>query len=112
MDPLDIDKTMDAEGHTGPSAGRGQLAPDSTLGQYRIIRLLGRGGMGEVYLTEHAILTTRHAVKLLPAERAADSEFLGRFHDEARVQATLRHPGIVHGHWYQPLRTRERGRSF
>ena len=73
-----------------------ELRPGTTLGQYKIIRLLGRGGMGEVYLAEHAILTTRHAVKLLPAERSGDVGFLSRFHDEARVMATLTHSGIVH----------------
>jgi serine/threonine protein kinase len=86
------DKTM-----TGDSASGGYtLSVGQTLGQYKIIRPLGRGGMGEVYLCEHAILTTRHAVKLLPAERSASEGFLQRFHDEARVMARLQHPGIVH----------------
>jgi formylglycine-generating enzyme required for sulfatase activity len=72
------------------------LSIGQTLGQYRIVRPLGKGGMGEVYLCEHAILTTKHAVKLLPAERSASEGFLQRFHDEARVMARLQHPGIVH----------------
>ena len=75
---------------------RSTLAPNTTLGQYRVIKLLGRGGMGEVYLVEHAILTTRHALKLLPGERSRDAAFVRRFHDEARVMAKLTHPGIVH----------------
>jgi formylglycine-generating enzyme required for sulfatase activity/serine/threonine protein kinase len=86
------DKTM-----TGDSASGGYtLSVGQTLGQYRIVRPLGRGGMGEVYLCEHAILTTKHAVKLLPAERSASEGFLQRFHDEARVMARLQHSGIVH----------------
>ncbi|MFT5200458.1 MAG: serine/threonine protein kinase, partial [Planctomycetota bacterium] len=86
------DKTMTPE---DGSDGRGELTAGSRLGQYRIVRLLGRGGMGEVYLAEHVILTTRHAVKLLPAERSNNADFLARFHDEARVMARMSHPGIV-----------------
>ncbi len=81
---------------TGERGNAGELKPGTMLGQYRIVRLLGRGGMGEVYLVEHAILTTRHALKLLPSERSAGLGFVNRFHDEARVMAKLIHPGIVH----------------
>jgi formylglycine-generating enzyme required for sulfatase activity/tRNA A-37 threonylcarbamoyl transferase component Bud32 len=76
--------------------GRYALDAGRTLGQYRVIKSLGKGGMGEVYLVEHEILRTRHALKLLPGERAQSSGFLQRFRDEARVMAQLRHPGIVH----------------
>jgi formylglycine-generating enzyme required for sulfatase activity/serine/threonine protein kinase len=86
------DKTITGTAQSGGYT----LSVGQTLGQYKIIRPLGRGGMGEVYLCEHAILTTRHAVKLLPAERSASEGFLQRFHDEARVMARLQHPGIVH----------------
>ena len=79
--------------------GAGQLgytmSVGAALGQYKIIRTLGKGGMGEVYLAEHAILTTRHAVKLLPSERSQSAGFIDRFHDEARVMAKLKHAGIV-----------------
>ena len=71
------------------------LRNGDTLGQYRVLRPLGRGGMGEVYLVEHAILTTRHALKLLPEERSSSPGFIQRFHNEARVMARLKHPGIV-----------------
>jgi formylglycine-generating enzyme required for sulfatase activity/tRNA A-37 threonylcarbamoyl transferase component Bud32 len=76
--------------------GRYALDAGRTLGQYRVLKPLGKGGMGEVYLVEHDILRTRHALKLLPAERAQTAGFLQRFRDEARVMAQLRHPGIVH----------------
>jgi len=79
----------------GGSDARGELRPGDMLGPYRTVRLLGRGGMGEVYLVEHGILTTRHALKLLPRERSGRAGFVDRFHDEARVMATLTHPGIV-----------------
>ena len=81
---------------SGPDKHGGYtLSSGDKLGQYKIISPLGRGGMGEVYLAEHAILTTRHAVKLLPAERSDSAGFIDRFHDEARVMARLDHPGIV-----------------
>lgn len=71
------------------------LASGATIGPYTVLSQLGKGGMGEVYLVSHKILTTRHALKLLPEERSRDSGFLYRFHSEARVMATLDHPGIV-----------------
>ncbi len=66
------------------------------LGQYRVIRTLGRGGMGEVYEVRHEILQTRHALKLMPAERSGVPGFVSRFRDEARVMARLCNPGICH----------------
>lgn len=92
MDSIDNEKTL----IRGDKAGSYALAAGQMLGQFRVLRGLGRGGMGEVYLCEHAILTTRHAVKLLPAERSGSAGFVQRFHDEARVMAKLSHPGIVH----------------
>lgn len=65
------------------------------LGNYRIIRELGHGGMGVVYLAEHTDLETRYALKVLPEELSKNSEFINRFHREARVMANLRHPNIV-----------------
>jgi serine/threonine protein kinase len=71
------------------------LAPNSSFGQYRIIRLLGRGGMGEVYEVEHTTLGRRYAIKLLPADFAARPEAMARFRREARVMANLEHRHIV-----------------
>lgn len=69
-DSIDIAQTM-AVAATRPSGGDGySFKVDDVLGQYRIVRPLGRGGMGEVYLVEHEILTTRYALKLLPEERS------------------------------------------
>ena len=65
------------------------------LGNYRIIRELGHGGMGVVYLAEHTDLETRYALKILPEELSKNPEFINRFHREARVMANLRHPNIV-----------------
>ncbi len=85
------DRTM-----TGPTHGKpASLSPGTMLGQYRIVRLLGRGGMGEVYEAEHTTLARRFALKLLPVDFAARSGALDRFRREAQVMANLDHPNIV-----------------
>ena len=71
---------------------------DRKLGDYRLKRLLGRGGMGVVYLAEHVHLGLPYAVKVLPEELAGKPDFVERFREEARVMALLRHPGIVEVH--------------
>jgi len=65
------------------------------LGHYRVGRLIGAGGMGEVYEAEDLQLRRRVALKVLPAAVAADAERLARFTREARALAALNHPGIV-----------------
>ncbi|MEM8934523.1 MAG: serine/threonine-protein kinase, partial [Acidobacteriota bacterium] len=65
------------------------------LGGYRLVGLLGAGGMGQVYLGEDPRLGRQVAVKILPPEMAARGEWLERFEREARALATLNHPGIV-----------------
>ncbi|MGH3967938.1 MAG: serine/threonine-protein kinase [Mycobacterium sp.] len=62
---------------------------------YTILRLLGSGGMGEVYLAQHPRLPRRDALKVLPANLTADSEFRARFSREADLAAGLSHPNIV-----------------
>jgi eukaryotic-like serine/threonine-protein kinase len=72
------------------------LGPDGLLDQrYRIVRLLGEGGMGTVYLGEHVGLKRPVAVKVLHAEFANREDAIRRFEREAQVSATLRHPNIV-----------------
>jgi serine/threonine protein kinase len=65
------------------------------LGQYRIIRLLGRGGMGQVYEVEHEVLRKRYALKVLPERLTRREGFIDRFKREARVMANLEHPHIL-----------------
>ncbi|MGB8166053.1 MAG: serine/threonine-protein kinase [Chthoniobacteraceae bacterium] len=65
------------------------------LPQYRIESLLGHGGMGAVYKGTQVALERTVAIKLLPAEVAADEQFVARFQREARTLAKLQHPGIV-----------------
>ena len=62
---------------------------------HRIESILGRGGMGVVYLAEDLRLGRKVALKLLPPELAADSEFRKRFDRESRTAASLEHPHIV-----------------
>lgn len=71
------------------------LKAGDQLGVYRVIRPLGAGGMGEVYLVEHQHLRKRYALKILPTDVSEDSTFIDRFRIEARVMADLEHPGIV-----------------
>ncbi len=65
------------------------------LGKYRLLSLLGRGGMSSVYLAEHIVMRRRCAIKVLPQKRVSDTSYLGRFHREAQAVASLDHPNIV-----------------
>lgn len=65
------------------------------LGQYRVIRLLGEGGMGAVYEARHESLDRRVAVKTLHAEVAANQTAVTRFFNEAKTLSRLEHPSIV-----------------
>ena len=67
----------------------------TTLAHYRILGLLGRGGMGEVFVAEDTKLQRKVALKLLPSNLAGDPERRQRFEREARVVAALNHPNIV-----------------
>jgi serine/threonine protein kinase, bacterial len=74
------------------------LPSGATFAGYTILRLLGSGGMGEVYLAQHPRLPRREALKVLRADVSADREFRERFHREADLAATLWHPNIVQVH--------------
>jgi serine/threonine-protein kinase len=65
------------------------------LGQYRLIALLGAGGMGEVYLAEHRMLKRPCAIKLIRPEQAGDPRVLARFEREVRMTARLSHWNTV-----------------
>ena len=71
------------------------LANGEVFAGFQILRPLGFGGMGEVYLVAHPRLPRQDALKILPAEMSADAEFRARFNREAELAATLYHPHIV-----------------
>ena len=66
-----------------------------TIGKYKIVEHLGRGGMAEVYKGYQESLDRHVAIKLMHSFLAEDQDFLGRFQREARAMAALNHPNIV-----------------
>jgi serine/threonine protein kinase len=77
-----------------PSAGEVDLT-GRTLGEFHILRKLGQGGMGQVYLAMQQTLKRRVALKLLKTELAANPTSLKRFYAEAQAVATITHANIV-----------------
>ena len=72
-----------------------RLAPGSSVGPYRIERLIDVGGMGEVYRAHDTTLGRDVAIKILPQHFASDAQRLTRFEREARLLAALNHPHIA-----------------
>ncbi|HZU53183.1 MAG TPA: serine/threonine-protein kinase [Holophagaceae bacterium] len=66
-----------------------------TIGRYQVIRLLGEGGMGAVYLCQDPLLKRQVAVKTVLAGRADSADMLERFQRESEISARLNHPNIV-----------------
>ena len=71
------------------------LAAGTRLGRYEIRSQLGAGGMGEVYLVLDTELDRTVAIKILPAEVAANEQRLKRFVQEAKAASALNHPHIL-----------------
>src|SRR5258708_39821535 len=65
------------------------------LGKYRLISLLGSGGMSSVYLADQILMRRRVAIKVLPKGRVDDSSYLERFHREAQAVAVLDQRNVV-----------------
>src|SRR3979490_2177651 len=72
-----------------------ELEANRTLSHYRIVSKLGAGGMGEVYLAQDTKLDRRIALKILPADLAANQDRMRRFTQEAKAAAALNHPNIA-----------------
>ncbi|HWU37192.1 MAG TPA: serine/threonine-protein kinase, partial [Candidatus Acidoferrum sp.] len=90
---------LDAEPPPGPVAetpvGGSSLAAGQRLGSYEVLSLLGKGGMGEVYLAHDMRLDRQVALKVLPLEVTQEPERLRRFVQEARAASALNHPNIA-----------------
>jgi serine/threonine protein kinase len=71
------------------------IADGQQLGDFRIVRAVGKGGMGVVYEAEQLSLGRRVALKVLPFAATTDARHLQRFHNEARAAACLHHTNIV-----------------
>jgi len=72
------------------------LQPGTQLdGRYEVVRLIGQGGMAAVYEVRHLGLHSTHALKVLDADLARNEDIRGRFLEEGRIQARLRHPNVV-----------------
>ncbi|MFH2035275.1 MAG: protein kinase [Candidatus Zixiibacteriota bacterium] len=69
--------------------------PESKIGHFKIIRKLGEGGMGEVYLAEDEKLGRKVAIKVLQKEFFDNAERLSRFNREARTAAKINHPNVM-----------------
>jgi serine/threonine protein kinase len=77
------------------SSEEGRFVPGTLLGdRYRIVSLLGVGGMGEVYRATDLRLNQQVALKFLPAELARDPKFLERFNNEVRIARQVSHPNV------------------
>ncbi|HZR44967.1 MAG TPA: serine/threonine-protein kinase, partial [Ktedonobacteraceae bacterium] len=86
----------------------GVILPNAALkalGRYQLVRMIGHGGMGEVWLGEDPRLHRQVAIKTLPPRNREDQEFALRFEREAQALAALNHPHIlpVHDYGNQPL---------
>ena len=66
-----------------------------SIGNYKIVRVLGEGGMGTVYLAEHPMIGKRVAVKMLRPDLSTDPGLVSRFFQEAKAVNDIRHPNIV-----------------
>ena len=74
---------------------RVDLQPGTEVATYRIVRILGRGGMSVVYLAEHDWLQRKVALKVLAPQLADDERFRERFVRESRLAASLDHPNVI-----------------
>jgi serine/threonine protein kinase len=90
----DLGRSASAAGSSPPRLGS-DAAASGLLGDFRILREVGRGGMGVVYEAEQISLNRRVALKVLPFAATMDPRQLQRFHNEARAAAGLHHEHIV-----------------
>jgi len=92
-DPAQQDTAADTEVDGGPFAQ--PLMPGTMVGEYRVERKIGEGGMGTVYGAIHPVIGKKAAIKLLRAELSMNPEAVERFLGEARAVNQIGHPNIV-----------------
>ena len=95
--PGDITRTIAvSQPASSPASLTGRFVAGAMLaaGRYRIVNLLGRGGMGEVYQAEDLKLRQMVALKFLPAAAAFDAGMLARFHNEVRIARQVAHQNV------------------
>jgi len=79
-----------------PPAGTTDLSPGAVLSHtYRIEKLIGRGGMGSVFLARHVDLGSLHAIKVISPEHARDEHVVGLFRREAESLRSVRHDAVI-----------------
>ncbi|HET9368802.1 MAG TPA: serine/threonine-protein kinase, partial [Vicinamibacterales bacterium] len=84
--------------HTRPQAGARFVAGTVLAGRYRVVSLLGRGGMGEVYKADDLLLDHPVALKFLPDSLGLNPAALARFHGEVRIARQVSHPNVCRVH--------------
>jgi serine/threonine-protein kinase len=92
-----MDRTHLEPGSPVPRPPSDPLHEPRSVGDYRILRRLGEGGMGSVYLGYHEGQDHQVAIKILPDQLAGNQAYVERFYREARSGALLNHPNIVRG---------------
>src|SRR3954468_14480932 len=90
-----LDESPDDIAAQALAARRTRSLAGKTLGEYQIVALLGRGGMGDVFLAQDMRLGRKAALKLLPEEFTSNPDRLQRFEREACAVSALNHPNIV-----------------
>jgi serine/threonine protein kinase len=98
--PSTENPTLPHVGGSGAPAADPEAVPAELVNhpRYRVVRLLGRGGMGAVYLAEHLLMERQVALKVIGSHLLQNPEMLGRFRQEVRAVASLSHPNIVAAH--------------
>jgi len=91
-----LDQQADSFLESAPLSAVQAVSAGAKLGNFEIVELLGRGGMGEVWRARDARLKRDVAIKVLPAGLARDPDRIARFEREARAASALNHPNIVH----------------
>src|SRR5262245_62872556 len=88
-------ETFDSDPAAGPPAAPDTRRDPERIGGYRLVRLVGRGGMGSVYEAEDLESGRRVALKLLAGDSVASPEAVERFRREGRLASTIAHPRCV-----------------